>query len=299
MGRGYKFMNKREATLLKNGNLLSYNCPVLNLSTPFSIFPLGDSAITIDLGNHIDNQLNKKALALHDWLQAHRFPGVMDIIMAYSSVSVFYDPVIVRSGKGNCPNGVSFFLRGLLEEAWEAVGGMADGGGRKEEVGGKEMDGMGPVMKGNGNGVTVVGGHFFRIPVCYEGEYGPDLGWVAREKGLSPEEVIAYHHSIIYQVYMIGFLPGFPYMGKTDMRLEIPRKDRPVPVVAGGVGIAGMQTGIYPLNSPGGWQIIGRTPSKLFDPASDPPVRLQAGDHVQFYPISREKFLGWEGGSLG
>jgi len=237
-----------------------------------SIFPLGDSAITIDLGNHVDDQLNRKALALRDWLQAHRFPGVIDIIVAYSSVSVFYDPMIVRSGKGDCPGGVSFCLRQLLQEAWEAVG----------EVGENEPAG--------GEGGVPGGGHFFRIPVCYEGEYAPDLEWVAGEKGMSPEEVIRLHHSVIYQVYMIGFLPGFPYMGRTDTRLEVPRKERPVPVMGGGVGIAGVQTGIYPLNSPGGWQIIGRTPTRLFSPENDPPVHLQAGDRVQFYPISREEF---------
>lgn len=245
----------------------------MKLSVNLSIFPLGDSAITIDLGNHVDDQLNRKVLALHDWLQARRFPGVIDIIVAYSSVSVFYDPVIVPSGKRDCPDGVSFCLRQLLQEAWEAVG--------------DDEEAVPAAEAGNVPG----GGHFFRIPVCYEGEYGPDLEWVAGEKGISPEEVIRLHHSITYHVYMIGFLPGFPYMGRTDTKLEVPRKERPVPVVAGGVGITGVQTGIYPLNSPGGWQIIGRTPTRLFNPESDPPIHLQAGDRVQFYPITREEFL--------
>jgi inhibitor of KinA len=89
---------------------------------------------------------------------------------------------------------------------------------------------------------------------------------------------------------MVGFLPGFPYMGKIDPLLEIQRKERPVPILAGGVGIAGIQTGIYPLNSPGGWQIIGRTPLRLFDWQADPPIRLKSGDRVQFYPISRDEF---------
>jgi inhibitor of KinA len=93
---------------------------------------------------------------------------------------------------------------------------------------------------------------------------------------------------------MVGFLPGFPYLGKTDSRLEVPRKDRPVPVMGGGVGIAGIQTGIYPLSSPGGWQIIGRTPVRLFDWQTDPPIRFQCGDEVEFYPISREEFLQWK-----
>jgi len=249
----------------------------VNPSYNFFIFPLGDSAITIDLGNHIDKQLNTRALALHDWLQAHRFPGVIDIIVAYSSVSVFYDPPIVRSGKSGCPDGVYYCLKRLLEQAWEAT--MAS------DAGNSQGDGSAPPPSG----------HSFRIPVCYDEEYGPDLQWVAREKGLPREEVIRLHSSCIYHVYMVGFLPGFPYLGKTDPRLEVPRKVQPVPVTAGGVGITGFQTGIYPLNSPGGWQIIGRTPLKLFNPEADPPVRLQAGDQVQFYPISKDEFTSIEG----
>jgi inhibitor of KinA len=100
---------------------------------------------------------------------------------------------------------------------------------------------------------------------------------------------------MVYRVYMVGFLPGFPYLGTLDERLCMHRKPQPVNVPAGGVGIAGMQTGIYSLNSPGGWQIIGRTPVKLFDPAADPPVRLQAGDQVRFYPVSPEEYRQWSG----
>jgi inhibitor of KinA len=270
--RGYKFINKRKGRPLKNLNLFSlYTNPAVNPSDNFFIFPLGDSAITIDLGNLIDKQLNTRVLALHDWLQAHRFPGVIDIIVAYSSVSVFYDPSIVRSGKPDCRDEVYYCLKRLLERAWEST--MTAGDGNSQD-----------------DGVALPSGHSFRIPVCYDGEYGPDLLWVAREKGLSREEVIRLHTSSIYHVYMVGFLPGFPYLGKTDPRLEVPRKVQPVPVTAGGVGITGFQTGIYPLNSPGGWQIIGRTPLKLFNPEADPPIRLQVGDQVQFYPISIEEF---------
>jgi inhibitor of KinA len=237
------------------------------LSASFSIFPLGDSAITIDLGNCIEEQLNRRALAIHDWLQAHRFPGFLDIIVAYSSVSIYYDPTVVRYSKLNNSNGVYYGLEGLLMQAWEATDEMTD---------------------------EVVEGHLFQIPVCYAREYAPDLEWVATEKQLSPEEVIGLHTSIIYRVYMVGFLPGFPYMGRTDARLEIGRKKQPVSVVAGGVGIAGIQTGIYPLTSPGGWQIIGRTPISLFNPEEDPPIRIQAGDGVQFYPVSKKEFEDWK-----
>jgi inhibitor of KinA len=242
----------------------------VGISASFYIFPLGDSAITIDLGNCIEEQLNRRALALHDWLQAHRYPGFLDIIVAYSSVSIYYDPTIVRCSTLNNSNGVYYGLEGLLIQAWEETDGMTD-----KVVEGQE---------------TPVAGHFFRIPVCYEGEYAPDLEGVAKEKELSKEEVIGLHTSVIYRVYMIGFLPGFPYMGRTDARLEIERKKQPVSVRAGGVGIAGIQTGIYPLNSPGGWQIIGRTPMPLFNRQEDPPIRLQAGDSVQFYPVSKTEF---------
>jgi inhibitor of KinA len=253
----------------------------VNPSTSFSIYPLGDSAITIDLGNSIDEQLNREALAIHDWLQAHRFSGLMDIITAYSSVSVFYDPAVVRVSKANHPDGVYGWVEGLLEQAGKEVLGALVG---------RTFEGSDFRSAG-----SVVGdGHSFRIPVCYDGEYGPDLGWVAKQKGLSREDVIRLHHSGHYRIYMVGFLPGFPYMGKIDSRLEIPRKDRPVPIIAGGVGIAGIQTGIYPSNSPGGWQIIGRTPVRLFDWQADPPIRFQSGDQVEFYPISRQEFMEWK-----
>jgi inhibitor of KinA len=228
----------------------------------YSIFPLGDSAITMDIGsgNCISEQNNIRALALHGWLQKHRFPGILDILVAYSSVSVFYETAVVRTTDSAYSRMVDF-----LRRAWEATG-------REESAG------------------TAILGRMVRLPVCYEAAFAPDLEWVAREIGLSREEVIGIHCSAIYRVYMIGFLPGFSYMGRVDRRLELPRKKFPVTVQAGGVGIAGMQTGIYPLNSPGGWQIIGRTPVRLFDPRMDPPVRLQAGDQVQFYPVADAEF---------
>lgn len=244
-------------------------------SASYSIFPLGDSAITIDLGNCIEEQLNRRALAVHDWLQAHRFPGFLDIIVAYSSVTICYDPTVVRYSALNNSNGVYYGLEGLLVRAWEETDGMTD----------KAPEGREPVEPE---------GHFFRIPVCYERAYAPDLEWVAKEKGFTQEEVIGLHTSVIYRVYMVGFLPGFPYMGRTDARLEIGRKKQPVSVGAGGVGIVGMQTGIYPLNSPGGWQIIGRTPMPLFNLQEDPPIRVQAGDSVQFYPVSKKEFGDWK-----
>jgi inhibitor of KinA len=211
-------------------------------------------------------------------LQAHRYPGFLDIIVAYSSVSIYYDPTVVRCSKLNNSNGVYYGLEGLLIRAWEETDEMTD-------------------ETGEGQQTSEAKGHFFRIPVCYEREYAPDLEGVAKEKGLSQEEVVGLHTSVIYRVYMVGFLPGFPYMGRTDARLEIGRKKQPVSVKPGGIGIVGVQTGIYPLNSPGGWQIIGRTPMPLFNLHEDPPIRLQAGDRVEFYPVSKKEFGDYVPGS--
>lgn len=131
-----------------------------------------------------------------------------------------------------------------------------------------------------------------RIPVCYDPPYAMDLEQLAVQKGLSAVEVINKHMSRIYRVYMIGFLPGFSYMAGVDEQLWVPRKPQPVAVQAGSVGITGLQTGIYPVNCPGGWYIIGRTPVKLFDASAKVPVLLNAGDQVQFYRITKEEFEG-------
>ncbi len=129
------------------------------------------------------------------------------------------------------------------------------------------------------------------IPVCYEPSLGPDLELVASEKQLAIEEIIRLHSGRAYRVYMIGFLPGFPYMAAVDDRIVMSRKNKPRAVIpAGSVGLAGLQTGIYPLDSPGGWQIIGRTPVKLFDKDNTNFLRINAGDAVQFYAVSRTEF---------
>ena len=128
------------------------------------------------------------------------------------------------------------------------------------------------------------------IPVCYEEQYAPDLQQLAIATNTSVEEVIRIHTSKPYKVYMLGFLPGFAYLGELDEKISMPRKPQPHQVVAGSVGIAGRQTGIYPLASPGGWQIIGRTPLKLFDPGKEDPTLLKTGDMVQFTSISQHAF---------
>jgi len=242
---------------------------------PLTIFPLGDSALTMDLGDCISKDLNRKALAIKEWMEFHRFPGIKDIIIAYSSVSVFYDPAEIREGSADRRKTAFIIMCEKLEEAWRQVGLSSE-----------------EPLPSSGEPAAFSGGTEGRIsiPVCYEEPYGPDLGWLSQKKGLSREQLIHLHSSVVYRVYMIGFLPGFPYLGKIDPRLEIPRKDKPVPVMAGSVGIAGNQTGIYPLNSPGGWQIIGRTSLKLFDPHAEVPIRLKPGDRVQFVPVTEGEY---------
>jgi len=134
-----------------------------------------------------------------------------------------------------------------------------------------------------------------KIPVVYGGEYGPDLEWVAGYHGITPDEVIRLHTEHTYHVYMIGFMPGFPYMGELPKALITPRRETPRTIVPrGSVALAQGQTGIYSTQSPGGWQIIGRTPLTLFDPEKWPPALLEMGDRVKFFAIDEEEIAGWE-----
>lgn len=228
---------------------------------PFKIFPVGDSAATLDLGNTITRELNQKALAIQKRLLDQPFAGLKDVWVAYSSVTVVYDPVEVKKTY-NPEKTVFSYISTLLQKAGSAIADNDPGNGRK-----------------------------IRIPVCYDEEYAIDLSAVSDLKQLSPETIIDLHTSRNYRVYMIGFLPGFSYMAEVDERLVVPRKSQPVMVQAGSVGMAGSQTGIYPVQCPGGWYIIGRTPLRLFDVQAEKPVLLEAGDEVEFYSISKEEFL--------
>jgi inhibitor of KinA len=134
-------------------------------------------------------------------------------------------------------------------------------------------------------------GRLVEIPVCYGGELGEDLEEVARRHGLTPEEFATIHASTDYRVYLLGFVPGFAYLGNLDSRIATPRRDTPRPhVPAGSVAIGGDQTGVYPLETPGGWHLVGRTPVRMFTPETEPPCLLGAGDSVRFVPISRAEF---------
>lgn len=227
------------------------------MHTAFTITPLGVGALVISFGNVIDEAINENVLQLFHCLQNTPLPFT-DIVPAYCSLTVFYDVYAWRTKEVTAFERVKEALLPFLQQ---------------------------PAQEKKESGRTIA------IPVCYAKAFAPDIEELAVQKELSVEEVIRLHTEKTYRVYMIGFLPGFPYMGKVDERIATPRKSSPrTAIPAGSVGIAGGQTGIYPFTSPGGWNIIGRTPLRLFDKDRNEPVLLQPGDSITFYPISEDEF---------
>lgn len=231
------------------------------MSEHIKIFPISDSAATIELGNCIDDAVNQKVLSMNAWLARRPFAGLKDIIIAYSSLSVYYEPAAVKKIAHGTDTAFEM-VKNRLIEAYEQT--PADFMSEPKQI--------------------------MRVPVCYDDKFGYDMDFVAAEKNLTKEEILRLHCSRLYKIYMVGFLPGFAYMGKIDDQLIVPRKLRPEQVPAGSVGITGNQTAIYPLTCPGGWRIIGRTPLTLFDPGAEVPVALSLGGQVEFYPISEQEF---------
>jgi inhibitor of KinA len=228
------------------------------LSQHYSISPLNETALLVSFENSIDEAINNKVMLLQQVLAKNNFKGFVETVPAYNSLAIFYDAVIV---KNNYPVTTTVF--DIVKEITEKVINETDNSAISKKA-------------------TIT------IPVYYNGE---DLGFVARQHDLSTEEVTNIHAAKTYRVFMIGFLPGFAYMGKVDERIATPRLSSPrTNVQAGSVGIAGFQTGIYPLQSPGGWQIIGQTPIKIFNVTKTNPCLLQAGDEVQFISISKTDF---------
>jgi inhibitor of KinA len=214
---------------------------------------LGDCAVVIAFGDEINQAINRRVKAFGDRLAAASLPAIVEHIPAFTNVTVIYDPLRAEY------KDVVAKIRRVVEVLPEQITG--------------------------GEARTV------EIPVCYGGDFGPDLESVAERNRLSPDEVIAIHCESTYPVYMIGFAPGFPYLGGMSERISAPRLDSPrEKIPAGSVGIAGKQTGIYPIETPGGWRLIGRTPLRLFNATRDPPSLLEAGDLVRFTAIDREEF---------
>ena len=227
---------------------------------PYQIFPLGDSAITIEFGNCIDEAINNEVIARFNQLRSEPIPYMIEAVPAYSSLTIYFDTASLLKKL----NGRQIMSDWIKEQIAQRMS-------------------ISTVL-------TTANEKTIDIPVCYGKEFGPDLSVIANKKNIPVEEVIASHTAKIYKVFMLGFLPGFAYMGEVEEKIAISRKPQPVNVAAGSVGIAGKQTGIYPLASPGGWQIIGRTPLKLFDATKDDPCLLEAGDRIRFYSITKDEF---------
>ena len=218
----------------------------------FRLAPLGDSAITVEFGNKIDPHINACVIAFAATVTQQAWTGIRDIVPTYRSVTIYFDAL-----------------------HW-TVSALADRLKRLPRV---PLRGNSPV------------GTLHTIPVLYGDEWGPDLKDLADFAGLSPAETIAMHTSVPYRIYMLGFSPGFPYLGLVPEQLAMPRLSTPrTKVPAGSVGIADRQTGIYPSSTPGGWRLIGRTPIPLYRKNSAQPFLLKPGDLVQFEPIHRDEF---------
>jgi inhibitor of KinA len=230
--------------------------------------PLGDSALIVrvvdDFARNPEDSLNA-VLAAHRSLEAAAIPGVTELAPAYSTIGVFFNLTeIARAAAG--------------QEPWDWLTTKIDG----------VLKVRSPKRK---RGVEAL---LIEIPVCYDREFAPDIGDVARVAGLADAEVVHRHSDAVYRVACVGFIAGFPFMSGLPSELATPRRAAPrKDVPAGSVAIGGAQTGIYPRNSPGGWNVIGRTPLRLFDVQREPPTILQAGDRVRFRKISREEFDGF------
>jgi KipI family sensor histidine kinase inhibitor len=214
--------------------------------------PFGDSALLIEFGEAVSLELNRKVVTLDEAVLKAEILEVEELVPTYRSLLIRYDPVKTTYEQ------LVFRIKEIEKKLTEST--------------------------------TEVKGIKITIPLVYGGEYGPDLNYVARYHGLTEEQVVKLHSEREYRVYMIGFLAGFPYLGEVPDEIATPRLETPrLKVPAGSVGIAEKQTGVYPCEAPGGWQIIGRTPFKLFNPQQQPPALLKPGDTVKFKPISQKE----------
>lgn len=218
----------------------------------YDVRSAGDSALVVRFEEAMSPVVNAKAVAFADAIGSAAITGVRDIVPAYHAVTIYFDP-----------------LRTDRQALDAAIARAIPAANRVRATPHAAID----------------------IPVCYGGEFGPDLAAVAQFAAGSEEEVIALHASVTYRVYMLGFVPGFGYMGVVPDRIAAPRLPTPrLRVPAGSIGIAGNQTGVYPAATPGGWQLIGRTPLRPFDPARADPFLFRAGDRIRFHPISADTY---------
>ena len=229
------------------------------------IVPLGDSALLVRLGDSIDERTHARVRAATQALETGRLPAVTEVVPAYTSVTLFYQPVLAVAA-GAPEDGIVDWLGARVRERLEKL----------------------PARP------AAPAGRTWEVPICYAPPHAPDLAEVAQATGLAPDEVTRRHAGAEYLVYLIGFAPGFPYMGGLPAALARPRRASPrARVAAGSVGIIGEQCCIYPVDTPGGWNLIGRTPLRLFRPEDERPSLLRAGDRVKFRAITAEEFAGW------
>ncbi len=216
------------------------------------ILPTGDRALTVEFGNEIDEHINAQLMGFIRKLDDERIKGIEEFVPSFRSVLIHYNPAILSFEK----------IKSILEKSLSE-----------------------PFVQ------TEHHKRIVEVPVCYDEQYGPDITFVAEHAGISVEEVIKIHTSTPYLVYMLGFQPGFPYLGGLDERIHTPRLETPrIKLEAGSVGIGGGQTGLYPMESPGGWRIIGVTPVRCYNPDKERPIPYMAGDHIRFKSISKEEF---------
>lgn len=219
----------------------------------FTIKPVGDSAVLAVFEQRIAPEIGQEVAAMNARLMAADLPGIVETVPAFASLLICFDPLVTDHA---------------------AVAAAAE-----------KLAADTPLQ------AQAETGRLVEIPVCYGAEYGPDLAFVAQHAGLTPQEVVALHSGREYRIYMLGFLPGFPYLGGLDERLFTPRLSTPrTAIPAGSVGIGGEQTGIYPIASPGGWQLIGRTPLKLYNPADSGSLPYAAGDRIRFVPVTGHEY---------
>lgn len=222
----------------------------------YEFLPNADSAVTVQFAKEINESVNRCVTALADIIESESIDGVIETIPTFTSLTVIYDCTVIRAAE------LKKTIAGYIDR-------ISSGGSKKAKI--------------------------YHIPVCYDKKFALDMENVCEHTGLSADEIIKIHTASPYLIYMLGFLPGFAYLGGLDERIATPRLKSPrLEIFEGAVGIGGNQTGIYPIASPGGWQLIGKTPVKVFDLSREKPILYEAGDYIEFYPVTLEEFFALE-----